>query len=158
MPDAISDAAAKAIGRIPSGCAILTAGDAVTGTALLASWMQQCSFDPPAVSVCVKKGRPVEAVIDDTGGFVLNIVGENTGPMFKHFGKGFAPAEPAFEGLSVEADPNGVILADAIAHVSCCVADKFDAGDHWLYVGRVATGRATDAKPYVHLRKSGLDY
>ena len=46
-----------ALGRVPSGLFILTArvGDRETG--MLASWVQQCSFDPPQVSAAFARDR-----------------------------------------------------------------------------------------------------
>jgi flavin reductase (DIM6/NTAB) family NADH-FMN oxidoreductase RutF len=150
---------AAALGRIPSGCFILTTGGDGDATAMLASWVQQASFDPPAITAAVRKGRHAERVVDATGHFVLNLVGEDPGPMFKHFGKGFGPGEEAFTGLNVERREAGVVLADCPVHLACKVTAKHDAGDHWLYLAEVlgADGDAT-AKPYVHLRKNGLSY
>ena len=149
----------RVIARIPSGCGVLAAGTQESGLGMLASWFQQCSFDPPMITVAVKKGRPIEAILDDTRRFVLNLIGEDIAPMFRHFGKGFAPNERAFDGLAARPDPHGVILADCIGYLSCEVVAKYPAGDHQVYVGEVVAGRITDdARPYVHLRKNGLDY
>ena len=90
----------SALGSVPSGCFIMTSGDEKTGTGLLASWVQQCSFDPPMVTVCVKEGRPIEAAVMESGRFVLNIIGDSPGEMFGHFGKGFGPGESAFEEIT----------------------------------------------------------
>lgn len=151
---------ARALSRIPSGCSILTAvaGDRRTG--VLVSWVQQAAFEPPMVSVGVKKGRPVEALIDESRQFVLNLLGENPSAMFKHFGRGFALEENAFAGLAVETVSGGVAIPDRVARLSVAVRQKVDAGDHWLYVGEIidADGGAEGAKPYVHLRKNGLSY
>lgn len=35
---------------------------------------------------------------------------------------------------------------------------KHDAGDHFLYTGRVVSAQAIDAKTYVNVRKNGMDY
>ena len=91
------------IGRIPSGCSILTVQHAGRSTGLLVSWVQQAAFDPPSISVAVKRGRPAEGLIDGSGRFVLNLVGEDPKPMFKRFGKGFSLEEDAFAGLAIEA-------------------------------------------------------
>ncbi|QDV89142.1 Putative diflavin flavoprotein A 5 [Phycisphaerae bacterium RAS2] len=151
---------ARALGRIPSGCSILTVAVGNRRTGVLVSWAQQAAFEPPMVSVGVKKGRPVEQLIDAAGQFVLNLLGENPSAMFKHFGRGFALEEDAFAGLAVEAVPGGVAIPDRVARLSVAVRQKVDAGDHWLYVGEIidADGGADGAKPYVHLRKNGLSY
>ena len=49
----------KAIGRIPSGVYILTVRHENRSGAILASWVQQASFDPPALSIALAKGRGI---------------------------------------------------------------------------------------------------
>ncbi len=154
-----SGGTAGAVGRIPSGMAILTAAHGERSTGMLASWIQQASFDPLTVSVCVKRGRPIEQLIDASARFVLNIVGTDTPELFKHFGKGFAPNEPAFDGVATRTHEAGVVLDSAIVHIACSVSAKVEAGDHHLYLGEVLAGDGdTEAAPFVHLRKTGLSY
>ena len=148
-----------AMGRIPSGCAILTAAHAGQATGMLASWYQQAAFEPPTVTAAVKQGRPIAALIAESGGFVLNLIGENPTALFKHFGKGFSLEQDAFEGLSISSCEFGPVLADAIAVLGCRVTGCHRLGDHDLLVGQVAAARGQDGiKPYVHLRTSGLSY
>ncbi len=46
------------LGRTPSGIFILIAGDGQDNTTgMLASWVQQASFEPPQVTVAVNKKR-----------------------------------------------------------------------------------------------------
>lgn len=153
------DNVARALGRIPSGCCILTARDGDESNAILASWVQQAGFKPPAVTVAVKHGRPIQKLIDTSKRFVLNIVGEDATPLFRHFGKGFAPGKPAFKGLAVRVEKEGVILEEAIGYLVCKVKGRVETGDHTIYVGEVTGGNAgAGAKPHVHLRASGLKY
>src|SRR5437879_11365951 len=93
---------AAALGRIPSGMFIITArhGDGETG--MLASWVQQCSFDPPQVSVAVQRDRFIHDLLPDGAAFVLNIVPAHATEFLKHFGKGFEAGEPAFQGWVTE--------------------------------------------------------
>ncbi|MFQ5411219.1 MAG: flavin reductase family protein, partial [Phycisphaerae bacterium] len=123
------------------------------------------TVEPPAVTVAVKKGRPIEKLIDQAGGFVLNLLGEDPGPMFKHFGKGFAPEEDAFAGLDTRDVAGGVVIADSIAWLGAKVAGKHSTGDHWLYIGDVFDAGMEDAaaaaelkSPYIHFRKNGFSY
>ncbi len=161
--EAVSDVG-SAVGRIPSGVAILTASDGDQSTGMLASWFQQVSMDPLMVGIAVKRGRPIEGLMDASRRFVLNILGENPGDMFKHFGKGFAPDEDAFSGIESCPWGGAVRIGDAIAWIACSVESKTEAGDHVVYVGRVieesaACGSTRESpKPFVHLRKSGLSY
>ena len=151
---------ANAVGRIPSGCSILTARTDADRTGMLASWVQQAAFEPPIVSVAVKTGRPIADLIDKAGGFALNLLGENPGPMFKHFGKGFAPGEQAFAGLDTTDVEFGVAIPDRIAVLSCKLMARQTVGDHEVLFGEVIEANAETSlpAPYVHIRKSGASY
>jgi 3-hydroxy-9,10-secoandrosta-1,3,5(10)-triene-9,17-dione monooxygenase reductase component len=154
-----SDQINHGLAQIPSGCAILTAAGRGGRMGMLASWIQQAGFDPPAVSVAVKKGRPIEPIIDETKQFVLNVLGGDPAALLRHFGSGFAPGAEPFAGLEVSPVEGGIALKEALAVLSCRVTGKYDTGDHWLYVGQVTQGTVrSDVKPYVHLRRSGLNY
>ncbi|MHC4697228.1 MAG: flavin reductase family protein [Planctomycetota bacterium] len=148
-----------ALAYIPSGCAILTVEHSGRATGLLISWLQQASFDPPSISVCIKQGRPVETLIDASQSFLVNVLGEDPTEMFKHFGKGFSLDEDAFVGLDTRATEFGPLINSCIAHLGCRVMRKVAAGDHHLYVAQVIAGGVVDgARPHIHLRKSGLSY
>lgn len=148
-----------AVGRIPSGCAILTATHAGRSTGLLVSWVQQAAFEPMALSVCVKRGRPVEELIEGSSRFLINILGHHPAAMFKHFGKGFSLEEDAFAGLDIRTTEYGPLIESCIAHLGCSVMNKVPAGDHNLYIASVeAAGVVDGAAPYTHVRKSGYSY
>jgi flavin reductase (DIM6/NTAB) family NADH-FMN oxidoreductase RutF len=149
------------LGRVPSGIYILTIGTGARATGMLASWVMQAGFEPPMVSVAVKLGRYVCDWLSEGQPFVLNVVGEGQKDFLKHFGKGFEPGAPAFEGLAVSTCPRGVpILNDALGHLECEPAGHVDSGDHRIFLAKVARGRLANAeeKPMVHIRKSGMNY
>lgn len=155
------DQIGAALGRIPSGCAILTVEHQGQSTGLLVSWYQQVSFEPPTITVACKQGRPAQSLIDSAGKFVINVIGEDPSKMFKHFGKGFSLKEDAFAGLECKQSEYGPVLKDCIAHLGCIIKQKVSAGDHELYVAQVHAASAdadAEIKPYVHLRKSGFSY
>lgn len=159
MDDATKQLGA-ALGRIPSGLFVITARHNDTETGLLASWVQQCAFTPPHVSVAVKRDRPVTAWLTAGVAFMINVLDDSQTDMVAHFGRGFAPGEPAFEGLDVER-PEDVapILREALACLHCRVAERVAVGDHELILAQVVGGRVlNDGHPMVHVRKSGFHY
>src|SRR5580698_3348207 len=93
---------AAALGRIPSGLFILTARNGKRETGMLASWVQQCSFDPPQVTAALRKERGVLAWLTDGATFNVNVIPEGGKALVAHFGKGFELGEPAFHGLEVQ--------------------------------------------------------
>ncbi len=151
---------AQPLGRVPSGIFILTIRQGEQETGMLASWVMQAGFDPPAVSVAVKHGRYVEDWLAAGVPFVLNLVPESDKTLLKHFGKGFTPDEPAFEGQAISRTESGVpVLLTAMGHLECTPQTHVDAGDHRLFVAHVQGGSLSqDVTPMVHIRKNGLNY
>lgn len=152
---------ATALGRIPSGLFILTARHGERETGMLASWVQQCSFDPPQVTVAVRRDRDILEWLTPGTAFTLNQLAEGQNSFLSHFGKGFTLDQPAFTGLNVDRPADeGPILLDAMGYLLCRVAGRFTGGDHEMVVGTVVGGKMNqaDGKPYVHVRKSGMRY
>ncbi len=151
---------AAALGRIPSGLFILTARSAQTETGMLVSWVQQCSFEPPLISLALQSKRDIVSWLIAGASFTLNILDATQTDMIAHFGKGFAAGQPAFAGLEIERSEAGnAVLSEALAYLDCQVQARFPAGDHDLIVARVVAGRVLgDGPPMVHVRKSGVHY
>jgi flavin reductase (DIM6/NTAB) family NADH-FMN oxidoreductase RutF len=151
---------AAALGRVPSGLFVLTLtrGDIETG--MLASWVQQCSFSPPAVSLAIQPGREIAGLLAPESECTLNILDDTQTDMIVHFGRGFGLKQPAFEGLAVtRGESNGPVLQEALAFLSLRVRSRHFAGDHDLFVAEVVDGRIlSEGHPMVHLRKSGTHY
>ena len=120
---------------------------------MLASWVQQCSFDPPQVTVAVRKGRFLLDWLADGARFGVNVIAEGQKQLVAHFGKGFEEGQPAFDGLEVvRSDGAAPALAAALAFLDCRVAGRFDAGDHVSFipfVPRRVKSEALNAVPCV---------
>ena len=159
MTDADKQMAA-ALGRIASGLFVLTVRRGSAETGMLASWIQQCSFDPPQISVAVRRGRDLADWLTPDSSFTINILDSSQTDMIVHFGRGFALNEPAFTGLEIaRSEAGNPLLAEALAYLDCSVVGKYPAGDHDLFIGKVIAGRLLgEGQPMVHVRKSGLHY
>jgi flavin reductase (DIM6/NTAB) family NADH-FMN oxidoreductase RutF len=123
--------------------------------------VQQCSFEPPQLTLAVRRGRDVLDWLVPGAGFTLNLLGEGQSGFLSHFGKGFALGQPAFTGLNVAHLPGQApVLADALGYLFCRVAGRVAAGDHELLIATVEGGKTLrpDSRPWVHIRKNGLRY
>jgi len=157
---------APVLGRVPSGISILIAGDGGgKKTGMLASWVQQASFDPPMVTVAVNKKRYLNDWLKTDAPVVLSLLGEADGRFLKHFGKGFEPDEKdqAFGDLDTTPASNGLpALTAALGSLEGKVVSQTEAGDHYVYVVELTNALAGEnletAKPWVHVRKNGLNY
>jgi flavin reductase (DIM6/NTAB) family NADH-FMN oxidoreductase RutF len=153
---------AAALGRVPSGLFVLTARNGTRETGMLASWVQQCSFDPPQVSAAVRKGRPVLPwLTDDNVRLVVNVLPEGVSKKYvAHFGKGFDLDDAAFDGLPVDrAKAAAPVLTEAVAYMECQVTGWADAADHVLFILQVVGGAVLhEGRPATHVRRSGTHY
>ena len=153
--------AGKAMGRIPSGVFILTAKHTTDATAMMASWVQQCAFDPPAISVALAKGRPIGEIIKSAQQFAISVVGEEETTLMKRYARGVKPGEDAFAGVETFSTPRGIpALQSAIAWLECRVLTTCDfAGDHELFIAEVTAGQILHpGAAFTHQRGSGFHY
>jgi flavin reductase (DIM6/NTAB) family NADH-FMN oxidoreductase RutF len=159
-PDDPQRALASALGRVPSGIFVLTVARDGIETGMLASWVQQCSFEPPQISVAIRPTREIVKLLTDGAHFTLNILESSETDMIVHFGRGFALTQDAFAGLEVRRQPpGGPILTESLGYLECAVASRVSGGDHDLFVSRVLGGELLDeGQPMVHIRKNGLHY
>ncbi len=160
--DALRQTVGRALGRIPSGVFVLTAGDgAAKRYGMLASWVQQAAFDPPAVSLALSKDRPILPLILSTKRLGLCVIGEGDKELMKRFARPRPEGEDAFEGLELIATPSGLpVPSHALAWLDCEVITSvdFDA-DHAVIVARVAAGDVLrDGHSFTHVRGNGFHY
>lgn len=164
LSDEQRTAIGSVLGRTPSGLYILTArGPDGSQTGMLASWVQQAAFDPPALTVAIKRGRYLHEWLASCPDVCLNLLGESHKRFLGHFGKGFEPHEKAFEGLNTRTAANGLtVLADALGWLEGKIADGMETGDHIIYLVRLTGGGVSPLldteKPWVHIRKNGFNY
>lgn len=152
---------AEALGKVVSGVQILTLKSGDEESAMLASWVIQAGFEPPTLTMAVKKGRAVEELLRDGTAFCVNVLEkDNAGPFFKHYGKGFAPGENPYVDQEVRRGECGAgILVGALCYLEGEVRDSMDAGDHMIYLGEIKDGgMLQEGEPYVHVRKDGFKY
>jgi flavin reductase (DIM6/NTAB) family NADH-FMN oxidoreductase RutF len=156
-------AIATSVGHIPSGLFIVTVkdpeGSVIDG--YLASWIQQISFRPLMISLAIKPGRPAYDLIKAGKVFAVNIVGDHDKSYLKHFWKGYDPSLNPFTELpSFQGENGGVILSQAKSALECRLSTCVSPGDHEVIFAEVLSSyvMSEEAKPMVHIRKSGDNY
>jgi 3-hydroxy-9,10-secoandrosta-1,3,5(10)-triene-9,17-dione monooxygenase reductase component len=161
MTDELKLMIGKALGRIPSGVHILTTGRGAETMAMMASWVQQASFDPPAVTVAVAKGRPAATAIHQNQRFVLSILAEGDKEILKKYARGIAPGEDPFAGVAtIETAVGTPALGNCLAYMECELLTTCDFyGDHELFIGKVIGAKVLrEGGAFVHLRGNGFHY
>jgi flavin reductase (DIM6/NTAB) family NADH-FMN oxidoreductase RutF len=128
--DPARDEIGRVLGRTPSGVYILTASDgAGRETGMLASWVQQASFEPPIVSIAVNQKRYLHDWLSQSPTIALSLIGKSHGRFLRHFGRGFDADQPAFEGVEIHRSPSGLpVLAGALGFLEGAIVGKAEAG------------------------------
>jgi flavorubredoxin/flavin reductase (DIM6/NTAB) family NADH-FMN oxidoreductase RutF len=153
----------RALGRLSGGLYIVTARQEERSSAMVASWVNQASFDPPGISIAVAKDRAIEALMQVGDRFVLNILREdNHQQLLRHFLKRFPPGADRFAGVATldGAALGGPVLSEALAYLGCRVVQRMEGPDHWIIYAEVEEGTVadTEASTAVHHRKVGNHY
>lgn len=149
-----------ALGQVASGLFILTARKGEMQTAMLASWVQQAAFTPPAVTIAMAKDRPIANLLQEGDRLVVNVLPRGQGKLVGHFAKGFEPGDDPFVGIAVgETAGQQPFLSDALAYLNCVLKGRLDAGDHWIVLAEVQGGeKLGEGDPTTHSRKDGFRY
>lgn len=151
----------QALRMITYGLYVMTAVTDEEVAAGTVTWLSQASFEPPLIMVGVRTDSNLHRLIEKTGRFAINIVGEGQKDMAAAF---FRPAEVTngtINGYPFEPGPetSAPLLLDAPAWFEARVTDAVKRGDHTVYVAEVigAGVRNPDARPLV-LRDTGWSY
>lgn len=151
----------KAIGRIPSGVFAVTAERHGLRDGLLASWVSQAAFEPPMISVAIKKERHLLELLGVGARFTLNVLSKKNMDVYKSFVRPFTQGMDRFSGLKLlPSSEGGPIIAEAVAFMDCVTRTMVEAGDHVIVIGEVIDGGLlqADNEPLVHLRSNGFQY
>lgn len=117
--------------------------------ALAASWVTQCSFDPPLVLVAVRKPSRSFDLIKKGKAFSLNLLDQGQRRIIRTLEKPHRSAGDKLGKVAhVEEDTGAPILRQALAYAECKVRHVYEPGDHALVVGEVVhAGVRGDGKP-----------
>lgn len=158
-PDRFGDALAPGVdaemfrellGSFPSGVTIVTCRDtAGTPVGLTATAIASVSLLPPQLLICVAEGKYTLEAIRRTGRFAVNILAGNQVDLSRRFA---TPHPDKFAGVEWVAGPrtNVPLLAGAVAHAECEVAQIVPAGDHAIVIGTVVAGDAEGGPPLLY--------
>jgi len=160
-PPPEESALAVALGRIPSGLFLVMWRDGDADRVMLASWVMQAGFAPPAISLGVERSRDALPFLQQGGRFVLHVLGGEDRGLIGRFAKPAAPGSDPFEGLEVSRSDCGAAILGGVANVlECRATASCSAGDHEIVVATVERAVRADGavEPTIHVRKNGLRY
>jgi flavin reductase (DIM6/NTAB) family NADH-FMN oxidoreductase RutF len=128
---------------------------------MLASWVQQAGFEPPMVTVAVRRDRYIGDWIAESGRFAMSQIAAGHKGLLRHFARGFPPEDDAFAGLALhDVARGGPVLAEALAYLDLEVAGELSGADHRIVLAQVVGGDLLDrqCEPMLHVRHNGFHY
>ena len=150
-----------ALRAITYGLYVMTATDGDTYAAGGVNWLTQSSFDPPLVTAAVKVDSGLDAVIESTGKFAVNVLADDQLDIGKAFFRSTTVEGDTLNGQAFEPGPaTGSPLITACPYwFECRVTDTVARGDHTVFVAEVVEAGVRDesATPLV-LRSTGMNY
>ena len=143
----------RVVGHFATGVTVVTTrrGDGFSG--LTASAFCSVSLDPTLVLVCVDRQADSHDCIAECGAFAVNVLAEDHGG--ETLARRFADTELTnkFVGVAFHAERTGCpVLDEALAWMDCRLAQRFDGGDHTVYMGEVLAADAVEGTPLLYYR------
>ena len=139
------------LSRFASGVTVVTAvgGDGVDHGMTVSAFCS-LSLDPPLILVCIDHGTVMHGIVEGAKTFTVNILADDQEDLARKFSD---PDNDRFEGTSYTRGANGLaLLTGAAAWLECALAQRYEGGDHTIFVGRVEAADAADAQPLVYYR------
>jgi flavin reductase (DIM6/NTAB) family NADH-FMN oxidoreductase RutF len=150
-----------ALRAITYGLYVLTARDGDRFAAAGINWVTQTSFDPPLIAVGVKTDNDSHALIEATGKFAINVLGDDQLDIAKAFFRSTKVEDGKLNGYTFEDGPEtgSPLLVDLPYWWEATVTDTVKGGDHTVFVAEVVNAgvRNAEALP-LNLRATGMNY
>lgn len=145
------EAKKKALRMFSYGLYVVTAADGENVAAGTVSWLSQASFEPPLVMVAVKADSSLHAVLERSGAFAVNVLGEGQEAIAEAFFRRAVREGDRINGYAFEPGQTGSpLLLDAPAFLECQEVGRLAYGDHTVVVAEVVNaGARREARPLV---------
>ena len=143
-----------ALGSFATGVAVVTTvSDTGERHGLTVSSFNSVSLSPPLVLFSVAKGARSFAAWQRSQRYVINVLSEEHQELSRRFGRA---SEEKWQGLEMAGCEGGPLLPEALASFDCAAYNRYDGGDHEIFVGRVlAISRAREVPPHPLLFYAG---
>ncbi|MBL8331207.1 MAG: flavin reductase family protein [Rubrivivax sp.] len=149
LPEIEPKALRQALGRFATGVTIITCRDeAGVPVGLTANSFSALSLDPPLVLWSLRRQSPSLGAFLKAGHWAVNVLSEAQVEMSRRFA---SPLPDKFSEGQWSDGVGGVpVLAGCAAVIECEAFEGREAGDHWLFFGRVRGLHEAPIAPLVY--------
>ncbi len=142
----------NAMARFATGVSLVTTCNQEGNPAgLLISSLSSVSLDPPLILFCLAKKSQLHSVFAKTEFFVVNIFCQKQRETMNLFIK---PDEYIWNKISYDLNENQIpVLKENLATVECYVVNRFDGGDHTIYIGQAMNVEHGQGQPILYYNR-----
>lgn len=136
-----SDQFREVMGRFTTGVAIVTTrlGNEVRG--MTVNSFTSISLEPPLVLLRADLSSDTNGLVEKSGIFAVNILGQGQEALSKQFAEDTTPKGNRFDSVPWYVEATGApILEGCLAYLDCVVTSYYKAGDHAVWIGEVEKG------------------
>lgn len=139
------------LSRFASGVTIVTAVDSDGADhGITVSAFSSLSLDPPLILVCIDHATVMHGVLATAAAITVNVLSADQEELARKFSD---PDNNRFDGIPFTRGSNGAAtLTGVSAHIECILTQRFEGGDHTVFVGRVEAAEAGDLQPLLYYR------
>ena len=147
-----------ALRMISYGVYILTSkiGDQISAATV--TWVSQASFEPPMLTVCIKKDSYLHGAVKRRGEFILHIMGEDQKELAANFFKFDGTENDLINGEKFELKNDLPVIIASPTYMQCKVLKILENGDHHLFLSEVKDVVVKKEVAPLELRKTGWYY
>lgn len=126
----------QVLGHYPTGVCVVTAVEPDgTAAGMVVGSFTSVSLDPPLVGFFPDKGSTSWPRIERAGKFCVNVLASDQEQLCRRFA---AKSGDKFADVSHRISTNGSpVLDDVVAWIDCTIHAVYEAGDHYIVLGRV---------------------
>ncbi|MBT5956075.1 MAG: flavin reductase family protein [Candidatus Marinimicrobia bacterium] len=147
-----------ALRMLTYGAYVLTSASNEDICAATVTWVSQASFEPPMVSVCIKRESHTFEVVGKSNRFILHLLSHDQKDFAASFFKATEHIEGFLNGQSFHMIDGLPVLDLPPAYLVCHVLDVNDRGDHPLFLAEVKDVVVRHEADPLELRKTGWSY
>lgn len=129
----------EVLDRFSYGIYLVTISTANGLNGMIASWVAQCSHEPPRIALALRKNRLSHGQILETEKFCINVLPRELAGMIKNFK--IADWKNKFSATGHCLSPSGLpVIDNCIGYLDCVLDSAVDTGDHTLFIGTIVSG------------------
>ncbi|MEE2859077.1 MAG: flavin reductase family protein [Candidatus Neomarinimicrobiota bacterium] len=148
----------EVLGMMTYGVYVLTTKVKDKYSAATVTWVSQASFDPPMISVCLKRNSGAYSLVKEKKEFILHMLSEEQKDVASNFFTSTELEDDKLNGETFKLIDGLPVLNVAPSYVHCSVLEILEIGDHPLFLCEVDSVNLKNIVKPLELRRTGWKY